>query len=336
MAVSTDAIYSSAGVIGWSGVITAAANDYTCISSLNQEVFGSNAANGGYLQRLRFKALGTNVATVARIFMNNGMSNQSVIGASGTPTGVAGTAAGGTVGSVTLYCKTVAIGQGGDLGTVSAESTGVAVTGPTGHCTWTNATPVTTFYQSGVRYYSGRTSNQQSEYFFAPNSTVTAQMSGTTTMTVTAITTAPNRSIGPALTLGTVFASGPTAGDYIVNQLTSSEADGSMGRTGTYQMNIARTFGPGAAVTNKDIYVQLTPAYSMIASYDGQFPNYNSVLIGEISLPATTISAVVATPDIDYIMNMALPPGYDVYVGLGTAVAAGWYVSSYGGSYQAV
>lgn len=333
MPLNTDAIYSSVGVINWSGVITAAANDYTCFSSLNQEVFGANATNGGYIQRLRFKALGTNTASVARIFINNGLSNQTVIGAAAQTTGVAGTAAGGTVGTVTLYCKTVAVGQGGDLSTVSTESAGVSVTGPTGHCTWTNATPITTFYQSGVRYYSGRASAQQSEYFFAPNSTVTAQMSGTTTMTVTAITTAPNTAIGPALNPGTVFASGPTAGDYIVSQLTSSEANGSMGRTGTYQMNIARTFGPGAAVTNKDIYVQLTPAYSMIVSVDGQYPNYNSVLIGEISLPATTISAIVATPDIDYMMNLALPPGYDVYVGLGTAVAAGWYVTSFGGSY---
>jgi hypothetical protein len=31
-------------------------------------------ANGGYLRRLRAKALGTNVATVLRIFINNGSS----------------------------------------------------------------------------------------------------------------------------------------------------------------------------------------------------------------------------------------------------------------------
>lgn len=336
MPLSTDAIYSAAGVIQWSGIITAAANDYTCQSSLNQEVFGADSTYGGYCQRLRFKPIGTNVASVARIFINNGLSNQSVIGASGTPTGVAGTAAGGTVGSVTLYCKTLAVGQGGDLGTISAESSGVAVTGPTGHCTWTNVTPVTTFYQSGVRYYSGRVSAQQAEYFWAPNSTATASMSATTTMTVTAILTAPNTRIGPALTPGTVFAAGGlTAGDYIVQQLTSSEADGSMGRTGTYQMSTARTFGATTVTTNKDVYVQLTPAYSMVTSIDGQFPNYSSALIGEISLPATTISATAALPDIEYPLNLAVPPGYGIYVGLGTAVAAGWQIVAIGGTYRA-
>jgi hypothetical protein len=34
-------------------------------------------ANGGYVRRLRFKAQGTNVATVARIFINNGSTNTS-------------------------------------------------------------------------------------------------------------------------------------------------------------------------------------------------------------------------------------------------------------------
>jgi hypothetical protein len=32
-------------------------------------------ANGGYVRRLRAKALGTNVATVLRIFINNGSTN---------------------------------------------------------------------------------------------------------------------------------------------------------------------------------------------------------------------------------------------------------------------
>ena len=35
-------------------------------------VFTADATNGGYIQRLRFKAGGTNVATVARIWINNG------------------------------------------------------------------------------------------------------------------------------------------------------------------------------------------------------------------------------------------------------------------------
>ena len=59
----------------------------------------------------------------------------------------------------------------------------------------------------------------------------------------------------------------------------------------------------------------------------------NNSFYGEISLPATTASATAATVTIDVPLNLALPPGYEVYVGLGTAVAAGWSVVGIGGAY---
>jgi len=59
----------------------------------------------------------------------------------------------------------------------------------------------------------------------------------------------------------------------------------------------------------------------------------NNTFYGEISLPATTASASAATIDIDYAMNLALPPGYCIYVGLGTAVSAGWVVTTVAGKY---
>lgn len=59
----------------------------------------------------------------------------------------------------------------------------------------------------------------------------------------------------------------------------------------------------------------------------------NNVFYGEIALPATTASSTAGTPDIDYPMNMAIPPGYRVYVGLGTAVSAGWVVTPVAGKY---
>ena len=59
----------------------------------------------------------------------------------------------------------------------------------------------------------------------------------------------------------------------------------------------------------------------------------NAKLFGEISLPATTAISTAATSDIDYPMNFALPPGYEVYVGLGTTVAAGWVVLAVAGDY---
>jgi hypothetical protein len=38
-------------------------------------VFTADATNGGYIQRLRFNAIGTNVTTVIRIYINNGGVN---------------------------------------------------------------------------------------------------------------------------------------------------------------------------------------------------------------------------------------------------------------------
>lgn len=59
----------------------------------------------------------------------------------------------------------------------------------------------------------------------------------------------------------------------------------------------------------------------------------NNSFYGEISLPATTISAVAATVEIDYPMNFALPPNFTIYVGLGTTVAAGWVCTPVAGEY---
>jgi hypothetical protein len=60
----------------------------------------------------------------------------------------------------------------------------------------------------------------------------------------------------------------------------------------------------------------------------------NNTFYGEIALPATTASASSQTgADIDYPMNIALPPGWKIYVGLGTAVAAGWVVTPVAGKY---
>ena len=59
----------------------------------------------------------------------------------------------------------------------------------------------------------------------------------------------------------------------------------------------------------------------------------NNVFYGEVSLPGTTAITTAATVDVDYPMNFALPPGYKLYVGLGTTVAAGWVASVIAGAY---
>lgn len=59
----------------------------------------------------------------------------------------------------------------------------------------------------------------------------------------------------------------------------------------------------------------------------------NNVFYGEVSLPGTTASAVAATAEIDYPMGFAIDPGFRIYVGLATAVAAGWVVTPIAGDY---
>jgi len=55
---------------------TTAAADYTgATATHNKLVFTADATNGGFIQRLRFKAIGTNTASVARVFINNGSAN---------------------------------------------------------------------------------------------------------------------------------------------------------------------------------------------------------------------------------------------------------------------
>ena len=59
----------------------------------------------------------------------------------------------------------------------------------------------------------------------------------------------------------------------------------------------------------------------------------NNTFYGEVSLPATTANAAAATVEIDYPMNFAIPAGFRIYVGLGTAVAAGWVCTPIAGKY---
>jgi hypothetical protein len=61
---------------GMAQPITAAANDFTGAGANNVLVFTAGGS-GSLLQRLRFKAAGTNVQTVARIFLNNGSTNST-------------------------------------------------------------------------------------------------------------------------------------------------------------------------------------------------------------------------------------------------------------------
>jgi len=59
----------------------------------------------------------------------------------------------------------------------------------------------------------------------------------------------------------------------------------------------------------------------------------NNVLIGEVSMPATTNTETAAIIGSELPLNIPIPAGYKVNVTLGTAVAGGYAVSAFGGDY---
>ena len=59
----------------------------------------------------------------------------------------------------------------------------------------------------------------------------------------------------------------------------------------------------------------------------------NNTFFGQVSLPGTTAINTAATTEIDYPMGFAINPGFRIYVGVGTTVAAGWVCTAIGGKY---
>lgn len=73
MAANTSPIYSVAPIVSWGTVATAnTAKDGT---GTQVTVFTANVTNGGRVDKLKVRAAGTNVATVLRVFINNGSTN---------------------------------------------------------------------------------------------------------------------------------------------------------------------------------------------------------------------------------------------------------------------
>ena len=59
----------------------------------------------------------------------------------------------------------------------------------------------------------------------------------------------------------------------------------------------------------------------------------NNILIDEISLPTATASSTAALPVYELPLNFAMPPGYTIYITLGTTVTGGWKATVIGGKY---
>ena len=130
-------IFSSIGKIVGSTTLTTAAADYTGQGVLNQTLCKADLTYGSFIQRLRCKSLGTNVASVLRVFINNGMTPRAAIIAApaGTPTGTP-SGSGGTLSTGNFLAKIYAVDQYGAVTAAATETAAVAVTGPNGSITW--------------------------------------------------------------------------------------------------------------------------------------------------------------------------------------------------------
>lgn len=74
MTANTKPIYSRTSDIQWAPAITAdnTAKDGTGTVAT---VFTADATEGGFVRKLRLRPLGTNTASVCRVFLNNGSTN---------------------------------------------------------------------------------------------------------------------------------------------------------------------------------------------------------------------------------------------------------------------
>jgi hypothetical protein len=73
MPANTSPIFTLTPDIRWADAITVANTTKDLTSGTNYLAF-SGSANGSFVQRIRFRTLGTNVASVARVWINNGLT----------------------------------------------------------------------------------------------------------------------------------------------------------------------------------------------------------------------------------------------------------------------
>jgi hypothetical protein len=74
MPANTQPIFSAKGAVQWNPINLATANTAKDGTGTVATVFTA-AANGNFIQKLIARPLGTNVATVLRVFVNNGSTN---------------------------------------------------------------------------------------------------------------------------------------------------------------------------------------------------------------------------------------------------------------------
>ena len=112
MSANANPMFTRVGSVQGGVTLTTAAADYTGQGVLNYLVFQADPGNGSFLQKLRFKALGTNIASVARIYLNQGTLNLAspLSAVSGTPTGTVN-AGSGSLAVGNYFAKVQAVDQ---------------------------------------------------------------------------------------------------------------------------------------------------------------------------------------------------------------------------------
>lgn len=75
MAANTAPIFSIAGDVEWGTTVLTTQNTAKDGTGTVLTCFTADATNGGFVQRIRFRSAGTNIATMARVFINNGSTN---------------------------------------------------------------------------------------------------------------------------------------------------------------------------------------------------------------------------------------------------------------------
>ena len=250
MAGNQNPIYSRIADIDGSAVaLLTAAADYNGQNLQNQTLYQADITNGSYIQKIRFKALGTNIPTVARIYLNNGLTARANV--CGNVSGLVGTAqtTGGSLPTATFVGKVFTVDPWGAISSSNSAEVTVNTTGPTARIDW--YWTANTGANSYILSVGARTSEQTCLFSNSNNSFQQVQVMP------------------------------PTNGGFV-----------------TGRQNILNNF-----------------------------------FYGEVSLPAVTGIQTAATVEIDYPMNIALPPGWRIMCGLGTTVASGWIATVIAGKY---
>ena len=76
MPANTSPIFTLTPDIQWADAITVANTTKDLTSGTNYLAF-SGSVNGSFVQRIRFRTLGNNVASVARVWINNGLTTNT-------------------------------------------------------------------------------------------------------------------------------------------------------------------------------------------------------------------------------------------------------------------